>query len=96
MPRTSTCLRHAVTEAVATGELRPDVPVEDIVRLLRVTMLSCGPITQDSGSFADVERLFASVARVLASGWGTPKLHASLAPMLDQTTLDHDVPSPTY
>jgi AcrR family transcriptional regulator len=66
-------LRAALTEAVAAGELKADTPVDDIARLLRVTFLSCPPITQDSGSFDDVERLFAALDRTLIGAWGVPK-----------------------
>jgi AcrR family transcriptional regulator len=66
-------LRAAVTEAIASGELRTDTPVDDIVRLLRVTFLSCPPITQDSGSFEDVERLFVALDRTVIGAWGVPK-----------------------
>ena len=48
-------------QAVRNGELRPQTPVEDVVRILRVTFMSCAPITQDSGSFDEVERLFAAL-----------------------------------
>jgi AcrR family transcriptional regulator len=66
-------LRVALTEAIASGELRADTPVEDIARLLRVTFLSCPPITQDSGSFDDVERLFAALDRTVIGAWSQPK-----------------------
>jgi AcrR family transcriptional regulator len=82
-----TCLRRAVTEAVAAGELRHDAPVDDIARLLRVTMLSCGPMTQDTGTFDDVEHLFAAMARTIAAAWGTPGLAAQLEAALDRDSL---------
>jgi TetR/AcrR family transcriptional repressor of nem operon len=63
----TTSLRHAVAEAHAAGELAPRHSAEDVERLLRITLLACGPITQDTGSFADVERLFAGIARILAA-----------------------------
>jgi len=69
-----TCLRGAVADAIAAGELRPNAPVDDIVRLLRTTIMSCGPITQDHGSFTEVERLFATIGRTIATSWGTPVL----------------------
>lgn len=63
----TTSLRHAVAEARTTGELASRHNAEDVERLLRVTLLSCGPITQDTGSFVEVERLFAGIARTLAT-----------------------------
>jgi AcrR family transcriptional regulator len=62
-----TCLGHAVAEARAAGEIAAHHSGEDVVRLLRVTLLSCGPVTQDTGSFTDVERLFSGIARILAA-----------------------------
>src|SRR5690606_22259441 len=38
------CLTQAVTRAVARGELVPATPIEIVVRILRVTFLSCGPV----------------------------------------------------
>jgi AcrR family transcriptional regulator len=76
------CLRCAVTDAIAAGELRRETPVEDIVRLMRVTMLSCGTVTQDTGSFSDVERLFAAMADVIAVAWGNDELRARLSAAL--------------
>ena len=63
-------LARAVAQAIDAGELAPQTPVEDIVRILRVTLLSCAPMTQDSGSFAEVERLFAALQRLILAAWG--------------------------
>ena len=63
-------LHVALTAAIASGELKPDTPVDDLARLLRVTFLSCPPITQDSGSFDDVEQLFAAFGRTVLGAWG--------------------------
>jgi AcrR family transcriptional regulator len=63
-------LHVALDEAIASGELRDDAPVDDIARLLRVTFLSCPPITQDSGSFDDIEQLFAALGRTVLGAWG--------------------------
>ena len=63
-------LARAVAQAIDAGELLPQTPGEDIVRILRVTILSCAPITQDSGSFAEVERLFAALQRLILAAWG--------------------------
>lgn len=65
-----TCLRQAVEDAIASGEFRPDVDVQDVVHLLRVTFLSCGPITQDTGSFREVDRLFEALLNTLQAAWG--------------------------
>ena len=69
-------LRHAVAEAVRKGELIPATPVEDVARILRVTLLSCAPMTQDSGSFDEVERLFAALQRLVMAAWGRPSAGA--------------------
>ena len=63
-------LRQAVTAAIRQGEMSPDTPVEDVARILRVTLLSCAPMTQDSGSFAEVEELFAALQRLVMAAWG--------------------------
>ena len=63
-------LRHAAAAAIATGEFRGDAAAEDIAHLLRITLLSCGPITQDTGSFTEVERLLEGLARTLVIAWG--------------------------
>lgn len=66
------CLRHALTEAVRSGELVSDTPLDDIARVLRVTLLSCPPMTQDTGSFRETEQLFAALDRTIAAAWGQP------------------------
>jgi AcrR family transcriptional regulator len=63
-------LRHAVAEAAKVGEFRRDIVVGDVADILRITFLSCGPITQDTGSFIEVERLLAALARTLLAAWG--------------------------
>lgn len=65
-------LRSALAEAIASGELRADAPVGDIALLLRATFLSCPPITQDSGSFNDIERLFDALGRTVIGAWVPP------------------------
>lgn len=66
-------LARAVAQAIDAGELVPQTPGEDIVRILRVTLLSCAPMTQDSGSFAEIERLFAALQRLIVAAWGAPR-----------------------
>jgi AcrR family transcriptional regulator len=58
-------LRCGIEAAVAAGELRPDLDVGEVVRILRVTLLACPPMTQDSGSFEEIEALFAALARLI-------------------------------
>lgn len=66
------CLRRAVTDVIARGDLVARTPVEDVARVLRVTLMSCAPVTQDSGSFREVERLFATIGRMILAAWGAP------------------------
>lgn len=66
-------LRAALTEAIASGELKPDTPVNDLALLMRATFLSCPPITQDTGSFDDIERLFAALDHTVIGAWSMPK-----------------------
>ena len=60
-----TCLAQAIADAEARGELRGGIAAPDAVRILRITFLSCGPVTQDTGSFDDVERLLDSLTRIM-------------------------------
>lgn len=62
-------LRQAVRQGIARGELRAETPIADVALVLRVTLMSCGPVTQDSGSFSDVERLLAALQRTVAAAW---------------------------
>ncbi len=62
-------LDHAVRRAIAEGELSTDAPVEAIVRIFRATLLSCPPMTQDAGSFLEVERLFAALDQTVLKAW---------------------------
>ncbi|OWJ65705.1 TetR/AcrR family transcriptional regulator [Inquilinus limosus] len=61
------CLRHAVGEAVAAGQLRRETDVDDVVRVLRVTLLSCPPMTQDAGRFEEIELLFRALGRMISA-----------------------------
>ncbi|MBP6505893.1 MAG: hypothetical protein KA316_24365, partial [Rhodoferax sp.] len=56
-------------DAIGRGELTSGTPVEDVSRLLRMMLLSCAPMTQDSGDFGEVEQLFASMQRVIFAAW---------------------------
>jgi AcrR family transcriptional regulator len=64
-------LRQAVSEAVASGELLPDTPVDDVARLLRASLLSCAPMTQDSGDFAEVQKFFGTIERMILAAWAS-------------------------
>ena len=60
-----TCLSGALAEAARQDELRPGIDVSDAVRILRITFLSCGPVTQDTGRFDDLKRLLDSLTRMM-------------------------------
>jgi AcrR family transcriptional regulator len=64
------CLRQAVAEAIRAGELAPETPVEEVARVLRLSLSACAPITLDRGGFREVERLFAGLARMILTAWG--------------------------
>jgi AcrR family transcriptional regulator len=64
------CLKQALSGAIASGELCDATPVEDLARVLRVILLSCPSMTQDSGSFAEIESLFTSTATMVSGAWG--------------------------
>lgn len=62
-------LPHALRLAVSYGEFSPATPVDDISGVLRVLLFSCPPMTQDTGSFEGIERLFTSIDQMLIRGW---------------------------
>lgn len=64
------CIRRAVAEAIAAGEFVPATPVDDVSQLIRFTLLSCAPMTQDGGGFEEIERLFTALERTLLAAWG--------------------------
>ena len=64
------CLKQALNRAVASQELSATTPVEDLARVVRALLLSCPSMTQDSGSFAEIEHLFTSTANMIARAWG--------------------------
>jgi hypothetical protein len=41
--------------------------VDDLVRVLRVTLLSCPPMTQDAGRFEEIELLFRALGRMISA-----------------------------
>jgi AcrR family transcriptional regulator len=63
-------LRQALAEAIERGELVPHTPVDDLVRVLRVTLLSCPPMTQDTGSFREIQLLLEALSRSILAAWG--------------------------
>jgi AcrR family transcriptional regulator len=63
-------LTKAVQRAIAARELRSDTPVDDVARIIRLTILSCPPMTQDTGSFDELDRLFGSLERTVIAAWG--------------------------
>ena len=67
------CLRQAVKDAIRSGELVASTPVDDVSRMLRVMLLSCAPMTQDSGNFREIEKLFATMLRMVFAAWATDK-----------------------
>lgn len=77
-------LNHAVREAVASGELAAGLAVADVVRVLRVTLLSCGPMTQDRGGFDEVEQVLAALARMLGVAATKGKATRLTAPKPDR------------
>jgi AcrR family transcriptional regulator len=66
------CLTEAVREAIKRGELRPDTPVDAVVRQLRAIILSSAPMTQDTGRFDEIERLFAAFSATLFDAYAAP------------------------
>lgn len=67
------CLRRAVLDAITRDELVVLTPVDDVSRMLRVMLLSCAPMTQDSGNFSEIEKLFATMQRMIFAAWGRPE-----------------------
>ena len=65
------CLRQAVADAITRGELEASTSVEDLSRVLRVMLLSCAPMTQDSGGFSEIEKLFVSMERMVFAAWSS-------------------------
>ena len=65
------CLRQAVQDAIARHEFVAATPVDELSRMLRVMLLSCAPMTQDSGDFSEIEKLFGAMQRLLFAAWST-------------------------
>ncbi|MGY6632139.1 MAG: TetR/AcrR family transcriptional regulator [Alkalilacustris sp.] len=69
-PAVDACVREAIALAKGKGELRSDAPVDDITLQIVSIINSAGPITQDSGSFARLDRLYRASARIIAHAYG--------------------------
>jgi AcrR family transcriptional regulator len=65
-------LRQAIVKAIKAGEFVEETPVEEVARLIRVVLLSCAPMTQDTGSFVELEKLFAALGLTIEAAWGRP------------------------
>ena len=63
-----TSLRQAIHKAVQSGEFSQATPVDDVARVLRVFLMSCAPMTQDTGSFDELEKMFGALGRTM-SAW---------------------------
>jgi AcrR family transcriptional regulator len=76
------CLRQAVLDAIARREFVTATPVDDVSRMLRVMLLSCAPMTQDSGDFSEIEKLFAALQRLLFAAWSQPDRRPRSVPVV--------------
>jgi AcrR family transcriptional regulator len=65
-------LQQAIVKAIKAGEFVEETPVEEVARLIRVVLLSCAPMTQDTGSFVELEKLFAALGQTIEAAWGRP------------------------
>lgn len=63
-------LTIAVEQAINAGELRAETDVGQVVTLLRGIISSCGPMTQDRGSFVEVERMLGAAQAIILKAWG--------------------------
>ena len=63
------CLFLAVEQAKTTGNSAGRHAPGELVQLLRVTLLSCPPMTQDTGSFDEVTRTMQALTCVIRSAW---------------------------
>jgi TetR/AcrR family transcriptional repressor of nem operon len=65
-----TLVTTAIELAKDKGELRPDAPADDIALQLVFIINSAGSVTQDSGSFDGLERLYLAFAHVISHAYG--------------------------
>lgn len=75
-PAVDACVREAIAFAKGTGELRSDAPVDDITLQIVSIINSAGPITQDSGSFMRLDRLYTATARIISHAYGLDSGHS--------------------
>ena len=61
----------AVRSALKTGELLPEAPANDIAIQLIAIVDSAGSITQDSGSFDRLERLYTAYLQIIYHAYGS-------------------------
>ncbi len=61
---------EGIESAIKTGELSPEIPIQDIALQLVAIANSAGPITQDGGSFDRLEQLYLSFARIVNHAYG--------------------------
>ncbi len=61
----------AVRSALESGELVPDAPANDIAVQLIAIVDSAGSITQDSGSFDRLERLYTAYLQIIYHAYGS-------------------------
>jgi AcrR family transcriptional regulator len=66
------CLHHALDQAVEAGELSAETPKDEIVLLLRIMLMSCPPMTQDTGGFDVVAKTFHAQAATIRAAWQPP------------------------
>lgn len=59
-----------IERAIREGELSSEIPIRDIALQLVAIADSAGPITQDGGSFARLEQLYLSFARIVNHAYG--------------------------
>lgn len=65
-------LSAAVRAAQGRGELATATSTDDVSRVLRMMLLSCAPMTQDTGDFSQIELLFASMERMIVAASNAP------------------------
>lgn len=62
---------QGIEAAIRSQELRADAPVRDIALQLLAIANSAEPITQEGGSFKQLEQLFRGFARLVSRAYGT-------------------------
>lgn len=85
------CIRRAIADAIAAGEFVAATPIGDVSQLIRFTLLSCPPMTQDGGGFEEIDRLFAALERTILAAWGRRPARGS-APVKTSRTGTRRIP----